>query len=154
MTPPKEDCISIDYSKVSLALIGNRYKIVQGTMWLLDFGMDIASATKALNIIKFYKFTQQCFVGRPNPSMQYYLCNSTSPVGAFSGEDAIGFNPSAIKVKKINNSWKIVEGSHWIMDFASSETEALTAFAIIQKYGFNKICFVGRPNASMTYFRQ
>ena len=29
----------------------------------------------------------------------------------------------------------------------------LKAFEIIQRYGFNKICFVGRPNPVMTYFR-
>jgi len=153
-TPPAEDCLPIDYSKVSVALIGNRYKIVQGAAWLLDFGTDQASADKALNIIKFYKFTSQCFVGRPNPSMQYFLCNGASPAGAFPGEDAIGFNPSAVTVEKINNSWKIVEGAHWILDFASNEADARKAFSIIQKYGFNRICFVGRPNPPMMYFRK
>ena len=149
-----EDCILIDYSKVSMVLIENRYKIVQGTMWLLDFGTDRTSASKALDIIRFYKFTSQCFVGGPKPPMQYYLCNGMSPVGVFPGEDAIGFNPSAITVEKINNSWKIVEGTHYIMDFGSSETDAQKAYSIIQKYGFNKICFVGRPNPPMMYFRR
>lgn len=150
----REDCIDFDYNSVCLTIVENNYKIVEGSKWLLDFGTDIKSAVKALEIIKFYKFTQQCFVGRPNPSMEYYLCNGKSPVGAFPGEDMIKFNPSAIEVKKISNRWKIVEGTHWILDFESNETEALEAYEIIQKYGFNKICFVGRPNPPMIYFRQ
>ena len=71
-----------------------------------------------------------------------------------AGEDCISFNPDKIQVARIENSWKIVEGSHWIMDFGSSESEARLAYDIIIKYGFRTICFVGRPDPSMTYFRR
>jgi len=121
---------------------------------MLYFGKDTTSARKALDIIKFYKFTHQCFVGRPNAPMQYFLCNGKSPTGAYPGEDAIGFNPSAVVAKKVGTSWKIAEGDNWLMDFASNEANALKALAVIQKYGFNKICFVSRPNPSMMYFRR
>lgn len=67
-------------------------------------------------------------------------------------EDCIGFNPDKIEVKEISGSWKIVEGNHWIMDFGAKADEANKAFKIIKKYGFNNICFVGRPDPSMTYF--
>ncbi len=149
-----EDCIPFNYNNIQVTKVGGRWKIVEGSMWLLDFGSDQTSTIKAYYIIKFYKFTSQCFVGRPDPSMEYFLSSGNSPAGSFAGEDSIGFNPSAIIVKKVNNRWKIVEGSHWIIDFGSSEAEALKALAIIQKYGFNKICFVGRPNPPMTYFRR
>lgn len=67
-------------------------------------------------------------------------------------EDCIGFNPDKIEVKKIGNRWKIVEGDHWITDFGNKGDEANNALKIIKKYGFNRICFVGRPDPSMTYF--
>ena len=54
----------------------------------------------------------------------------------------------------MSERWKIVEGSHWIPNLGSNEQEARTAFEIIRKHGFQFICFVGRPNASMTYFRR
>ena len=54
----------------------------------------------------------------------------------------------------VSERWKIVEGSHWIPNLGSNEQEARTAFEIIRKHGFQFICFVGRPNASMTYFRR
>lgn len=159
----EKNSIPFDYNRISIASTIDGYQIVQGSRWLLNFKTDIASAIKALEIIKFYKFTHQCFVGNgiiDEPSMLYYLCNGKSPVGEFSGEDAVHFNLSKIEVKQIDGRWKIVEGSHWIMDFNTSkieeinEKEATQAFAIIQKYGFTKICFVGRPNPPMIYFRQ
>jgi hypothetical protein len=150
---PREDCISFNPQNVEVRQINGRWKVVEGNMWMLDFGANEVQARKALAVIKHYRMNSQCFVGRPGPSMQYYLVNGRSPVGAFRGEDAIPFDPSKIQVTSIGGRWKIVEGSHWIMDFESSEAEARTAFSIIQKYGFNRICFVGRPNPPMTYFR-
>lgn len=65
-------------------------------------------------------------------------------------EDCIGFNPENIVVKNIQGRWKLVEGSQWILDFANQKNEADQSFQVIKKYGF--ICFVGRPDPSMTYF--
>lgn len=149
-----EDCLTMNYNNIRIEKINSSWKIVEGSSWLLDFGSSVYNAIQAFKIIKHYQFTSQCFVGRPGPSMQYFLSGGKAPVGPFTGEDSIGFNPSAIIVKKINGRWKIVEGSHWIMDFGTSETEALKSFSIIQKYGFNRICFVGRPNPPMVYFRR
>jgi hypothetical protein len=149
----REDCIPFDYNKAEAKNIGGRWKIVVGNMWMLDFGSSESEARKALRIIQHYKMNRQCFVGRPDPSMEYYLVDGKAPTGSMPGEDCIGFNPDKIQVSRINNRWKIVEGSHWIMDFESNEAEARLAYEIIKKYKFRYICFVGRPDASMTYFR-
>jgi phosphohistidine phosphatase SixA len=69
-------------------------------------------------------------------------------------EDCVGFNPDKIQIKYIKGSWKIVDGSHWIMDFGLKSKEAAHALQIIKKYGYDQICFVGRPKPSMTYFRK
>jgi len=150
---PREDCISFNPQNVEVRQINGTWKIVEGNMWMLDFGGNELQARGALAVIKYYKMNSQCFVGRPDPSMQYYLVNGRSPVGSFRGEDCTSFDPTKIQVTNIGGRWKIVDGSHWILDFASSEAEARTAFSIIQKYGFNRMCFIGRPNPPMTYFR-
>ncbi len=122
-------------------------------MWLKDFGNKESEARQALKIIKHYKMNSQCFVGRPGPSLEYYLVNGKAPVGAMPGEDAVPFDPNNAQVTNIGGRWKIVDGTHWILDFAEKKVEADTALKIIKKYKFSYICFVGRPGASMTYFR-
>jgi len=112
-----------------------------------------SEARQALKIIKHYKMNSQCFVGRPGPSLEYYLVNGKAPVGAMPGEDAVPFDPNNAQVTNIGGRWKIVDGTHWILDFAEKKVEADTALKIIKKYKFSYICFVGRPGASMTYFR-
>ena len=98
--------------------------------------------------------TQSCFVGRPHPSFQYMLASGRAPYGSYGGEDCISFNPKTAEVKNISGRWKIVDGSHWMFDFARNESEAREALAIIKKYGFNRSCFVGRPNPSFQYMRR
>lgn len=153
----KEDCVSIDYRTAKVAYINNRYKIVdgpQGNHYAFDFGRNKAEAYRALKVIKHYKITQSCFVGRPKPSFEYLLNKAGAPTGPMASEDCISFNPSKIAVKKINGRWKIVEGNHWIKDFGTNEKEARQTFAIIKKHKFTKSCFVGRPNPSFEYMRK
>lgn len=150
----EEDCISFDHNKAEVKKVGGRWKIVAGNKWLLGFNNNESEARQALQIIKHYRMNKQCFVGRPDASMEYYLVNGQSPTGAFQGEDCLGFNPANIEVKEINGRWKIVEGSRWILDFEDKKNEARQSFNIIKKYGFRYICFVVRPDASMIYFRR
>jgi hypothetical protein len=114
-----------------------------------------------VGIIKQYKFTSQCFIGRPMPAMQYYLVsgggsgssnNNKAPSGTFAGQDCISFNPQTTTVQQIGASWKVVDGTHWIIDFGTSQANANKALSIIKKYDFSQICFVGRPNPPMMYF--
>lgn len=153
----KEDCVAIDYKTAKVAYIKGRYKIVdgpQGNHYAFDFGSNKAEAYASLKVIKQYKITKSCFVGRPNPSFKYLLNTNGAPTGPMAKEDCVSFNPSKIAVKKVNGRWKIVQGSHWIKDFGNNEKEARQAFAIIKKYKFTKSCFVGRPNPSFEYLRK
>jgi hypothetical protein len=149
----QEDCISFDWRRAEAKVSGGMWKIIVGDMALLAFPNE-SEARKALSIIKHYRMNSQCFVGRPDASMEYYLVDGKAPSGSFSGEDCLSCNYSRIEVKKVSNRWKIVEGSSLILDFGSSQAEAKLAYEIIKKYKFTKICYVGRPDASMIYLRR
>lgn len=150
----KEDCLSFNPDTVSVAFINNRYKLVDGNHWILDFADKKTEAYRALEIVKHYGMNSICFVGRPDPSMTYFLVNGSSPTGALSGEDAISFNPATAEVKQIGGRWKVVDGNNWLLDFNDKQAEANTALSIIRKYGFTRLCFVGRPDPSMEYLRK
>ena len=152
--PNKHDVIPFDPSHAKVVRVRRRWKIEVDGMWLLDFGSLQTEAEQALKIIQHYGLDSQCFVGRPHPSMEFYLVKGQAPEGAFPGEDAIAFNPDNLQVQKVQGRWKITEGSHWLMDFDQQENEARQALSYILRYGFRYICFVGRPNPSMTYFRK
>lgn len=152
--PMDEDCISFNPQNTRVTRAQGRWKITEGSHWMFDFGNNKAEADRSLRVIKHYGLNQSCFVGRPDPSFKYMLRSGHAPVGDIPGEDCIAFNPNNIQVKNINGRWKIVEGSHWMFDFEGNEAEARKTYNIIKKYGFNKSCFVGRPDPSFQYLRR
>ncbi|TLU83450.1 MAG: hypothetical protein FDX30_10490 [Chlorobium sp.] len=150
----QEDCLSFNPATASVRNIDGRWTIVDGNHLMFNFGDKRMEALQALKIIKYYRMNSSCFVGRPDPSFQYLLVNGQAPQGNLPGEDCVSFNPNTSEVKNIGGRWKIVDGSHWVFDFGDKEGEARTAFAIIRKYGFTFVGYVGRPNASFIYLRK
>jgi hypothetical protein len=68
---PVEDCVAFNPQTTTVQQIKGRWKIVDGSHWLFDFGSNKPEAMMALEIIKRYGFTHSCFVGRPNASFTY-----------------------------------------------------------------------------------
>jgi outer membrane protein OmpA-like peptidoglycan-associated protein len=68
-----------------------------------------------------------------------------------ANEDCISFSPDRVGVKKANNRWKLAEGNNWLFDFDQSQVEANQALSIIRQYRMNSVCYVGRPQPSLTY---
>jgi hypothetical protein len=66
-------------------------------------------------------------------------------------EDCVSFDPNNAQVRRINGSWKVVDGSHWLFDFGNQRNEANQALTIIKNYSVNQSCFVGRPDPSFQY---
>ena len=152
--PGPEDCVSFNPQTTAVKQVQGNWKIVDGSHWMFDFGSKKNEADRALAIIKKYRMNQSCFVGRPNPSFKYMLREGSAPAGAFAGEDCVSFNPNTATVQQAQGNWKIVDGSHWMFDFGSNESEARKSLAIIKKYGFTRSCFVGRPGPSFYYLRK
>jgi hypothetical protein len=69
-------------------------------------------------------------------------------------EDCNSINYNNVTAAFAGGAWKVVDGSHWMLDFGSKEADAKIAVSIIKFYGFTHMCFVGRPNPGMTYFRK
>ncbi len=68
---PGEDAISFNPATIEVKEIGGRWKIVDGSHLMFDFGTQKAEAETAFAIIKKYGFRYSCFVGRPDPSFNY-----------------------------------------------------------------------------------
>lgn len=66
-----EDSIPFNPAMIEVKEIGGRWKIVDGSQWMFDFGTNKVEAETAFAIIKKYGFRYSCFVGRPNPSFIY-----------------------------------------------------------------------------------
>lgn len=153
-----EDRIPFNRANVAAVQAGGRWKVAEGNHWLLDTGTNPWEAQRAVEIINHYGLASLCFVGRPRcgdvSPMMYWLTDAgRAPSGQLPGEDVIAFDRSNLSVVQIGDRWKVVEGTHWLLDFGPGQGNAVAALHFIRKYRFDEICFVGRPDPSMTYFK-
>jgi S1-C subfamily serine protease len=148
------DFIPFSTAHAQVVEAGGRWKIEVDGIWLLDFADSKSEAERALEIIQSYGFNTQCFVGRPQPSMEFYLVDGQSPQGSVADEDVVEFDTDNVEVRQIGGRWKLVDGDHWILDFGTSQAEARQALSYVLRYRFGAICFVGRPDPSLTYFKR
>lgn len=160
IAPPwiPEDRIAFNRASLAVAQFGGRWKVVEGNHWMIDTGSSKAEADRILEIIKHYKLASMCFVGRPRcgdvQPMMYWLTDAgAAPRGSLTGEDCIPFDRDHLAVIEVGGRWKVAEGAHWLLDFGAGRGNAVAALHFIRKYRFNEMCFVGRPDPSMTYFK-
>lgn len=68
-------------------------------------------------------------------------------------DDCISHNAASLSLVNRGGTggWTITDGRSLMFAFGSNKAEGEAALAIIRKYGFDRTCYVGRPNASMTY---
>ena len=69
---PGEDATAFDLSGVVAQQAAGSWIVTDGASRILEFGASKTNAVRAVTIIKRYKFTHQCFVGRANAPMMYF----------------------------------------------------------------------------------
>lgn len=150
--PCKEDCVTMNPLNITVRQSGALWLVLDGNHSLFS-APNKAEADKIASVIRYYRLTRSCFVGRPDPSFEYMLRGTLSPAGAKPGEDCISFNPATLSIRQEGTRFLLTDG-HSRMFMFPNRAEAEAAVAMIRKYGFTKTCYVGRPDPSLQYMRK
>jgi len=154
----KGDCIRFNYNSAEVRKINGDWKIVDGSHWVFSFGNKKQEAFRSLKIIKAYRMSNSCYVGRPGPSMQYLLTTAKrGPRGNLvNNEDCIYQPYTRVRVESYSNGQKfrVVSDRSIMMDFGTKRYEAYRAYRVITDEKFNYQCFVGRPGPSSAYWKR
>lgn len=95
---------------------------------------------------------------QPDPSFDFNatsLLDLAEQLGAASvatKDDCLPIAAKTVQVRDIAGRWTVVDGQQAVVDFGTAKANAERARDIIIHYGFDRICFVGRPRPPMTYF--
>lgn len=148
----EKDCIPVDWRTTDVQAEPSGWLVTDGYNRML-ICPNQAEALRAKQVIKHYRLDFQCFVGRPDASMKYWLCGDKAPIGGMSGEDAIPFDLYNLTAVEVGSLYIIEDGVIRMFACPSAE-EAEQALQTIRMHRFNRQCFIGRPDASMIYFRR
>lgn len=152
-----EDCIRYSGSyQVQTAVNGAKLVDAAGRgtpVYATGSGAE-AEVKQAQRVAQHYRLMSQCFVERPKAEFRYWKTpDGGIPGGAMRGEDCIRMNPAALTVSERDGKYLVLSGTSSMLAF-SDKAEAEKAVKIIRYYGATRMCYVGRPNASMSYIRK
>ena len=77
-----EDCVGFSPGNLELDRAGGTWILRDGSHSVMRAGDSRDEARDVLRVVRHYGLDQQCFVGRPDPSMQYFLAGGRAPSGA------------------------------------------------------------------------
>jgi hypothetical protein len=145
------DRVPFDWRQVQVRLEGNEWKLASGGLVLANFGADQDAARRALDVVRYYHFTEQRLIGGPARRFSFYLINGLAPHGLPFGIASEPFDPEAVHVQQSNGQWALVAGDRPLVVLGDQRDEATDLLAAIQRQHFDHLCRVGRPEAGFTF---
>ena len=150
---PEVDRVPLDWQHVEVKQDGSDWKLVAGNYTLANFGAHDTDARLALNVVRFYHFTEHGVVGAPRPLFSYFLSNGQAPHGYMMGVEHVPFHPDSLTVRQAGDAWLIYDGGRVLLNFGDHADEARQAVGIIRHYQFDTLCRVGRGDTgALTFF--
>lgn len=159
-----EDCVSFDPRRLEpLLVVGaeagrpRAYLDERDGARLLSFPSH-DEARRALEIIRHHGFNQQCFIGRPHASFTYWKNGADVPSRSFlPGQDCITFRADTVRIGGGTRGRPYVLSDTsgtggTLAAFGPNASNAQRALELVRHYELDRVCFVGRPHASMTYW--
>ena len=87
------DRVAFDWRRVEMRLDRNAWRLTSGSLELANFGADENAARRALEAIRYYRFTEQHFIGGAERHFTYFLVNGLAPHGLPFGVAGEPFQP-------------------------------------------------------------
>ncbi len=146
------DRIAIDSRQLQVRRDGADWKLAMGNHVVANFGPGEADARLAQAALRYYRCTEQVFVGNPRPMFSYFLSNGQAPHGAGYFMNSASFRPESLAVRQMGTSYVLYDGSQVVMNFGDRVTEAQQALQAIQQHHFDRLATFGRGDQSMLLF--
>jgi hypothetical protein len=141
-----------DYRQAEVRRDKNEWQLVCGNHVLANFGTNQMDARLAWNTLQYYRFSEQCLIGRPSPSFSYFLVGGQPPRGLKFGIPVQPFQPETVLVRALGQAWAVSAGEQPLVVFERLQDARELAEAI-QRLHFDHLCRIGNtPGYGMVFF--
>lgn len=145
---PKETCISFNPLALGLVRAGPGWNLVADGVFLTHTDWNQKMALRAVELIRHYKFNHKCHTG----TIDFWRNNKTYPSEKLTGASCIAFHSTTAHVARIENTWRVVDGTQEISNLKNSKDNALALVAMIRFHKLENKCVLAWPNPILTYW--
>ncbi|HEY0105310.1 MAG TPA: hypothetical protein VGB91_04445, partial [Rhizomicrobium sp.] len=147
-----EDCTPFNPEQTRVANTDGTWRLGDFAHHLANFQADRENALRAMALIGYYHFDEECFVTRETPAMLYWKRAGLIPKEGRPGEACIPIDPAAVKAEIRDGEWSVVAGFAILLDFGDDKTAAEHAVSVIRTYKLNRQCFAGPVTTALQYW--
>ncbi len=132
--------------------IQGRWEVHAGNVWLKDCGRDRYLARDCCDLIRTLGVNQRGTIGTPHPIMEYWLANGKAPESLSTRMRLWNIDLPSLKATEVAGDWCVIDKHKVYFNFGRHQQDAEKAVAVIQKYGFDRVGYLGSPRPVMIYF--
>jgi hypothetical protein len=147
-----DSLVSFDYRRADLRWVKGRWQVTVGDALVKDFGAHQAEARDALQLIRGLRLTQHGTVGTPEPVIEFWLSEGRAPQSTMLGLRPISFDRTSLHLEQIQGAWCLRDNHEVLFNFQGQQDLAQRTLAVVQRYGFDQVGYVGQAAPSMMYF--
>jgi C1A family cysteine protease len=145
-----DDCETFSTQSAKVVERNGRWKVVASGHTLADTGSSRNDAERVRAVVRHYKLTKQCYLGRPDWNFEYFLAGKKTPAEQLAGEACDPFDLANLDVDRDGGQWQLKDGIRRVRTFAK-ENDAWMAYAYMRRHEFTHSCTVGN---GFTYYRR
>ncbi|HXC57462.1 MAG TPA: hypothetical protein VNU97_19340 [Rhizomicrobium sp.] len=147
-----EECTPFNLDQARVANVDGGWQVADFSHRLLSLGSSRDASQKALAILNFYHFDEECFVSRDSVRMLYWKRAGIVPKDDMPGDDCDALDPASVRAVETDGDWKVVAGGRTLFDFDDDKDAAARAVSVIRTYRLNRQCFFARGNPKAQYW--
>jgi hypothetical protein len=122
-----------------------RWFVVAGGTHIKDLGTSETDARQALRLIRDLGLNEYGTVGKPQPILEYWLSNGRAPRVALASQRQVSFDLQKLRAEVSAGRWCLRDDRQLLFGFGFSGDDARQALAVLKRYGFNRVAYIGEP---------
>jgi hypothetical protein len=147
--PQPDSLLTFDYRLADVQWTDGRWQLTAGQVVLKDFGRHETEAREALRLVRELRLTQLGTLGSPRPIAEYWLADGQAPRGLVSGLRTVALDQKTLRAEQLQGQWCVRDANRILFNFGAHADEAREALAVIQRYNFTQIGYVGQASPLM-----
>ena len=140
--PQKEQSVRVEGSALFARRQNDNWQVWAGSVLVREFGKHQAEAEEMIRVMRELRPTEWVSIGQ---GVEYGLTKGEAFIPTFEPKHSTAFDLKSVRAENIRGAWVLRDDSTLLLNFGINRADAEQAAAVVQRYGFNRIGWVGDP---------
>ncbi len=150
--PQKEQILRVEGSSIIVRRQNDNWQLWAGTTLLREFGKHQSEAEDAVRQMRELRPTEWVSIGTGRPVVEYGLTKGEAFIPTYEPKHSSNVDLKSVRAENVRGAWILRDDSAILLNFGADRAGAEQAAAVVQRYGFNRLGWVGDAAPQMTYF--